>query len=355
MSERQTQTSNPARLNAYVRALMLGWTVVLVGSLVWNVHRERAEDRQVVRAHVGKLWAGHVIVWAVGLGGICRGARGLRKHIDRCSPIEQAPGEQLGELSAHCERSARLKAEQTLWATEEKLLVARRIQEKLLPDAPPELPGLDIGGVSYPADATSGDYFDYVQMGDGCVGIVVADVSGHGIGPALLAAETCAYLRALAKTSSDVGVILTHLNEFLADGMDDSHFVTLFLAKLDPRERSLVYASAGHPGYLLGVDGRMEMLAATGLPLGVMPNGVSATTSSIALETDQCVLLLTDGIPEAESSQGQQFGMYRTLEVLRANRSRPADEIAAALYQAARRFSDGQPQRDDMTAVVLKV
>jgi hypothetical protein len=164
------------------------------------------------RKHGIALCLGHSLLWAVGLGGIAYGTKCVRRNIERSRRVERALHESEIEVHTLGERNARIKAEQTLLAAQEKLRMARSIQEKLLPDAAPELPGLEIGGVSNPAEFTSGDYFDYITLSDGNMGIVIADVSGHGIGPALLATETCAYLRALARTCSDVGEILTCVN-----------------------------------------------------------------------------------------------------------------------------------------------
>src|SRR6266850_2320581 len=117
----------------------------------------------------------------------------------------------------------------------------------------------EISGASYPAEATGGDYFDYVPLRDGTLGVVIGDVTGHGFGPALLMAELRAYLRAFLLTRSDVGEILGLLNCALADDAPEGYFATLLLARLDPTTRSLVYASAGHmPGYILAPSGEVK-------------------------------------------------------------------------------------------------
>src|SRR5205807_4434398 len=134
----------------------------------------------------------------------------------------------------------------------EEIRLARQIQQKLFPIAPLPSAAFDISGASYPAEATGGDYFDYIPMRDGGLGVVIGDVSGHGFGPALLMAELRAYLRALLLTREDVGEIVELLNRALADDAPEGHFATLLLARLEPTSRSVVYASAGHmPGYIL--------------------------------------------------------------------------------------------------------
>src|SRR5207302_7018109 len=133
--------------------------------------------------------------------------------------------------------------------------------------------GLDIAGASFPAEATGGDYFDYIPTQDGALAIVIGDVCGHGFGPALLMAELRAYLRAFLLTRTDVGEIVGLLNRSLAEDAPEGHFATLLLARLDPVTRSVDYASAGHtPGYIFSPSGTVKtVLKATGMPLAVLP------------------------------------------------------------------------------------
>ena len=254
------------------------------------------------------------------------------------------------------ERKRAEEAEEVLRAIKEEFRVARKIQQKLFPVAAPPLAQFDIGGASYPAEATGGDYFDYIPMLDGHVGLVIGDVSGHGFGPALLMASTRAYLRALAQTHTDVGRILTLANRVLSEDIEEDSFVTLLLARLDPRTRSLVYSSAGHPtGYVLDQDGAVKtQLESTALPLGIGPDSAFQTAPPVILDPGDTVLMLTDGILEAGSSEDCLFGTACALEVVRANREKPAQEIVAALHTAVRDFCGDRSQVDDITAVVIK-
>ena len=149
------------------------------------------------------------------------------------------------------ERTRRHIAEAALRDASEEFRAAREIQQRLFPAAAPALPGFDIAGALYPAKATAGDYFDYIPMLGNCVGVVVGDVSSHGMGPALLMSETRACLRTLALGHSDVGDILTLANRMLSADTDDFHFVTLALARIDPASCEMVYGSAGQRSYLL--------------------------------------------------------------------------------------------------------
>jgi PAS domain S-box-containing protein len=249
----------------------------------------------------------------------------------------------------------RRQAEKTLHERERELSLARAIQQRRLPKAAPALAGFDIGAASHPAKETGGDYLDFIPLPDGSLGIAVGDASGHGIGAALLMAETRAYVRALARTDTDIGRVLSLVNRHVGEDIGDD-FVTLVFARLDPRTRSLVYSSAGHwPGYVL--DGRGEVkraLDSTGLPLGLDPTATFPDGAALTLAPGDLVLLLTDGIVEAISPAGPQFGMARALECVRVHRGATSGEIVAALFDEVRAFSHDL-QIDDMTVVVIKV
>jgi PAS domain S-box-containing protein len=250
----------------------------------------------------------------------------------------------------------RQHAEMVVHAREREFRLARTIQQGLLPKAPPVLAGFEIAGVSYPTQETGGDYFDFIPLSDGHWGIVIGDASGHGIGAALLVADTRAYLRAFALTHTDPGEVLDSVNQRLVEDITADHFVTLFLGRLHPLTRSLVYSNAGHlPAYVL--DGRGEVkrvLQSTDLPLGVDPTGVFPNSPTVRLEPDDLLFLLSDGIVEAPADDGPLFGIRRTLEVVRAHRHEPPGEIIAALMHQVREWS-GSAQADDMTAIVIKV
>jgi sigma-B regulation protein RsbU (phosphoserine phosphatase) len=227
----------------------------------------------------------------------------------------------------------------------------------LFPKQAPSLPGFEIAGASYPAATASGDYFDYLPMLYGRMGVVIGDVSGHGIGPALLMAITRAYLRLLITRRESPGEILTVANRTLVDDMGSERFLTLCLARLDPEQRSLVYANAGHStAYLLdGNGGLKQVLKRTGIALGWNAEAVYGDSDPIPLVTGDVLVLGTDGIEEAVGVGDSLFGTDRLLEVVRANRWKPARLIVDALYEATRAFTGRSAQEDDITAIVVKV
>jgi sigma-B regulation protein RsbU (phosphoserine phosphatase) len=240
---------------------------------------------------------------------------------------------------------------------EVEMRLARVVQQKLYPPRAPELAGFDLAGAAFPADHTCGDYYDYVPFADGRVGIAVGDVSGHGFGPALIMAETRAYLRSLSRTSSDLGQILRRLNRLLCHDTEDERFVTLMVALLDPARRSLVYSSAGHiHGHVLDRDGTTRhVLRSTGAPLGIFENGEFPSSPEIPLAAGDLLLLLTDGAAEAQDRDGAFFETERVLRVVAQERHRSAAQIVECLRAAVGEFSRDSPQADDITVVVCKV
>ncbi|MHB8956298.1 MAG: SpoIIE family protein phosphatase [Pirellulaceae bacterium] len=246
--------------------------------------------------------------------------------------------------------------------TEEKLAAAdraaihaaRKVQESLLSLEPPGLPGFDLAGAVHPADHVSGDFFDFIPLGPTSLGVLVADVSGHGLAPALLMAQMQAYVRALAECQNDPGELLTHANRLFALSRS-GHFVTIFLGRLDGQSRSFVHAAAGHRGHLVSADDTVKVLSATSIPLGVELHTAVGTDPTVALSPGDILVLLTDGIAEAMNPDQKTFGLERTLDVVRKNRDKPASQIVEMLFRAARDYAQGEPQMDDMTAVVVKV
>jgi sigma-B regulation protein RsbU (phosphoserine phosphatase) len=231
---------------------------------------------------------------------------------------------------------------------------ARRVQRTLFPLAAPCLAGFDVAGAVYPAERVSGDFFDYIPLGPDSMGVLVADVSGHGLGPALLMAQTRAYLRALAVACSDPGELLERANRLFATG-ESEHFVTVFLGRLDVLTRSFVYIGAGHQAYHIAHDGAARILRSSTVPLGVQKTVAPCSTLTIGLEPGDILVLPTDGIEEAMSVDGRLFGRERLLDLVRNSRDKPAAGIVETLFRAARNFSDERPQEDDITSVIVKV
>jgi sigma-B regulation protein RsbU (phosphoserine phosphatase) len=250
----------------------------------------------------------------------------------------------------------RRRLEKLLYEGEREVQLAREIQQGLLPVTPPKLHGLEIGGCSRPAQVVGGDHFDFLVLPDSRLAVSIADASGHGLAAALLMAETCAYIRALALTHADVERILTLANRRLVEDFVTDHFVTLLHARLDPRTRSLVYSSAGHnSGYVLDDQGKLKaVLPSTGVPLGLFPDADFPSTAAITLASGDIVFFYTDGVVESVSPSDGQFGIERALEAVRAHRHQTPRQIIEALLRAVSDFSAGA-QMDDRTVVIIKV
>ncbi|MBN1996869.1 SpoIIE family protein phosphatase, partial [candidate division KSB1 bacterium] len=237
-----------------------------------------------------------------------------------------------------------------------QLRIARQVQQALYKESI-TVPGFDIYGKTYPALETNGDYFDFIEMKDGYIGIVVADVSGHGIAPAFIMSGTRAYLRGISKLETDPAHILTLLNEQLAVDLDEKHFVTMIFARLDPKTRRLDYSSAGHvPAYLINKNGDIKAkLDATGIPLGFMKDYRFENGNPIRLSAEDMVIFLTDGISEAHSLDRRMFGYDKAIKTVRRVNGRESKQIIDDLYSEVKKFTGDVPQEDDITTVVCKV
>ena len=236
------------------------------------------------------------------------------------------------------------------------LQLASEVQQHLYRGSDPAA-GFDMAGVTFPADLTGGDYFDTIAHPDGRVTVAIGDVSGHGVGSALVMAATRAYIRAFTRSEADAASLLRNLNGALNADLNGGRFVTLMLIQVDPRTRSIEYAGAGHlPTYLLRGDGGVEVvMGSTGPPLGLLANAEFATCGPIAYGDGDTIVLLTDGVTEAENTDGQEFGAERALDIVRLRRESSARELVEAIAEAVRAFCGQVGQRDDVTALVCKL
>jgi serine phosphatase RsbU (regulator of sigma subunit) len=245
--------------------------------------------------------------------------------------------------------------------TTDELQRAGMIQRKLFPVAAPPIVGFDIAGRCLQAESTGGDFFDYVPLPDGSWGVVLGDVSGHGLGPALLATETRAYLRAVSETCAHPGRVLERTNRLLCQDTDGERFVTLFFAALHPHSRQLRFASAGHRIVLLDRSDAVASLEVDQPPLGIAPDFIGTMCVERTLQSGDMLILLTDGITECSQEgprsigTGWQAGLEQVLQIVRAHRGQSAARIVDAIFHQATGLCQPSLQPDDMTAVVVKV
>ncbi len=250
----------------------------------------------------------------------------------------------------------RFQERQKRHEAERELRAAEAIQKRLFPKSPPSVKGFDFAGKAYSAGTGCGDYFDFLTLANENIALVVGDVTGHGMPSALRMMETRAYLRSLTKFQTDVGGILSELNQFLISegeyGSDGSEqFVTLFLAAIDPDTKRLVYASAGHVGYLLRANGETIKLDSTGFPLGIVDMPIE-TSEPYDLEPGDTLLIATDGIEEAMDPAGDQYGSQRLIATARSLQPCSALQLLDHLHSSVTDYVSGLPQRDDITAIV---
>jgi len=240
------------------------------------------------------------------------------------------------------------------------LEVAKEIQQNLLPQEIPDLPGFDIAAKSVYCDETGGDYFDFFPCEDehcSRFGIVVGDVTGHGVGAALLMATARALIRGLATRPNNLAESLTQVNRLLsADVRDSGRFMSLFFLMLDEGSRTVNWVRAGHDPALLynPAEDVVEELVGPGMVLGVEET-YAYQQANKTIETEGAVLVLgTDGIWEAHNSEGELFGKDRLHQIIRDNADKSAVAIQSAVLDAVRTFRGNLPQEDDITIVVIK-
>jgi len=236
------------------------------------------------------------------------------------------------------------------------LEVARSIQQSLLPKSMPEVTGYEISAWNQPADRTGGDYYDWQFLPNGKVAVALADVTGHGLGPALLAAVCRAYARASFKAADGLLAAMEELNSALAADIGEGRFVTFVAAVCAPGCSKVELLSAGHGPLLVYRlnDDRIDEARVQSLPLGILPDLISDPPEILELNPGDLLVLATDGFFEWASPSGEEFGVKRFGEVLRESKEKSPRELISALYRTVLEFSQGTKQQDDLTAVVIK-
>jgi serine phosphatase RsbU (regulator of sigma subunit) len=242
---------------------------------------------------------------------------------------------------------------------ERDLRAAAAVQQRLLPQLAPVAATLECAGVCVPAQGVGGDYYDFIDVGDGLLALVVADVAGKGMPAALSMACIHGVLRTEAPRAGRRAAELTaRLNATLCATMQPGRYATLFYGLYDDRARTLTYVNAGHPPPLLvrnnGAAGpEVVALAASTPPVGLFPQ-VSASDATISLRTGDCLLIFSDGVSEALNAGDEEFGRDRILAAVgAANLS--AEALRDRLLDAVRQHAAGRPQFDDLTLIVGKV
>ncbi len=237
---------------------------------------------------------------------------------------------------------------------EREMTLAWDIQRRLLPEVEPTLPHTELLGRTVPSRTVSGDYYDFFERGDKSLDVVVADVSGKGLGASILAASVQAAFQAWAGEHFPPDRLCSRLNEMVFRRTSPEKFITFFLALYDPESGSVVFTNAGHnPGILVRAGGTTELLGAHGPPLGLFP-GKTYGSGTFTLETGDLLALYTDGVTEAANPEDEEFGTPRLVETLVRARGGSVAQIEAELGEALVSFTAGTPFGDDWTFVLLK-
>jgi serine phosphatase RsbU (regulator of sigma subunit) len=311
-----------AAVTYLVAAFRLGWRPVLSGGTSL-FSPPRAVVSYAIAFLIGGLVAGAV-------------AREIRKHVD--AALREA------EVQRQLER------------LEHDMKVARSIQQSLLPSTAPQIAGFDIAGWNQPADKTGGDYFDWQLLHSGRVVVVLGDVTGHGIGSALLAAVCRAYARANFTVQDELLTAMRRINTALADDMTSGRFVTFVAAVCEPGNSRVQLLSAGQGPlfvYWLRED-RFDTMGGQALPLGISPRLISEPPLNLELQPGDLLVLATDGFFEWANAKNEQFGVERLEQAVRASRHLHPQEIISKIYRAVVEFSGGTKQQDDLTVVIIK-
>ncbi len=247
--------------------------------------------------------------------------------------------------------------------------VVQSIQQALLPRATPAIPGFEVAGWNRPADQTGGDYYDWLKLPDGNWLITLADVSGHGIGPAMVTAACRAYIRASVSHDPDLSTLATRVNMLLASDLPDGRFVTLASAIIKPASAgdqpstpNVALLSAGQGPIVLYIHAtsRVEDLPPRDVPLAVLPDAAFGPAEALRLEPGDVLAFVTDGFTEwarpatSPNSPREQFGLDRLRESLARHARKPPAQVIEGVVADVTAFAGASPQSDDMTMVVIR-
>ena len=237
---------------------------------------------------------------------------------------------------------------------ERELQLASEIQQRFQPAAPPLVPGYELQGISFPCYEIGGDYYDFIPRADGRLVIALGDVSGKGTAAALLMSSLHAAIHAQSGSHDTLVDTVTAVNKYLAENIPPNRFVTLFFAELDPESGALSFLNAGHnPPLIVHAAGTVEQLSSGGLPLGIKGDA-EYREGRTHLKHGDVLVIYSDGVTEAASPSGEEFGPTRLYEVVSRNVDASAAGIRDRIESALTKFSQGTQAADDITLVIVK-
>ena len=239
------------------------------------------------------------------------------------------------------------------------LEIARDIQRVLLPAEPPSVNGFEISGINVPARQVSGDYFDYIKVDEDRLGVAIADVSGKGVPASLIMAICRSVLRSQAAQNPSPADVLRKVNRQLYPDIKEDMFISMAYLILDHARNGVTLARAGHDAPLLykRVSQTVTPLKPPGMVVGIDSGNVFDRITGdfpVPLERDDCLVLYTDGVTEALDTDGNEFGVERTVQSVRASADNGAQAIVARLIDDLRNFVGSHPQNDDITLIAIR-
>jgi len=362
----QQAAATPIALEGYLRSHSINADEGLVGR-VWKngeavLLADLADAPELSKLRDTALGASTVMVTPLLYGrqnlGVLAVANGPTSAI--FTPSDFVVFKSISEQSAFALYNAIIYSE----ANEKKRLdhdlqIARDIQRILLPAEAPVIPGFQIAGINIPASQVSGDYFDYIQVDDDRLGVVIADVSGKGVPASLIMAICRSALRAEARGSRSPAEVLQRVNRQLYPDIKEDMFISMAYLILDYKNATATLARGGHDAPLLyrAATGEISKLKPPGMALGIDSGSVFDRVTgdlSVPLEPDDCLVLYTDGVTEALDANGDEFGPERMTRSIQASVREGAAGVIARLTADVRDFVDGNPQHDDITLIVVR-
>ncbi len=236
---------------------------------------------------------------------------------------------------------------------EQELALGREIQSRLLPSAPVDVRGVELAALSLPCYEVGGDYFDFIELPGGDLGLAIGDVSGKGVSAALIMSSVQAALRVAAPIEDDLARLVARLNALIFRSASGRKYATFFFARYTPSTGHLRYVNAGHnPPYIVTADGLTE-IGSTGRPIGLLPES-SYTEETVELPPGSTLFLYTDGLNEAADPDETEFGNDRLRSLFLAQRDVPLTSIPSRVLDAVTSFERGAKPTDDKTIVVMR-
>ena len=236
---------------------------------------------------------------------------------------------------------------------QQELQLGREIQSRLLPKPPSDVRDTELAAMTLPCFEVGGDYYDFLELPNGDLGVAIGDVSGKGVSAALIMSSLQAALRVAAPIESDIAMLITRLNALIHRSTFGRKYVTFFFGRYTPSTGALRYVNAGHNPPMLVADGSVRRLDSTARPIGLLPEN-RAAEASVTIEPGATLFLYTDGLNEATNADDEELGMERLETLVHEACALPADAIAPRVLAEITSFEAGAHPNDDKTIVVLR-